>query len=51
VRKGVVPGPLVGTRRWSRLALERAPCGDMAAPVANNDNVSPFEAWKRQHAR
>ncbi|MGX9574094.1 hypothetical protein [Mesorhizobium sp. f-mel] len=51
VRKGVVPGSMTGTRRWSRVALERALCGDLTPPAADNDNTSPFEAWKRQHAR
>jgi hypothetical protein len=51
VRRGVVPGPMAGTRRWSRIAIERALAGDVAPPVASNDNVSPFEAWKRQNAR
>lgn len=50
VRRGVVPKPIVGTRRWSRVAIERALCGDHSVPAATNDNLSPFEAWKRQHA-
>ncbi|SDP47319.1 hypothetical protein SAMN05428967_2275 [Phyllobacterium sp. YR620] len=50
VRRGVVPKPIVGTRRWSRIAIERALCGDQAPPMASNDNLSPFEVWKRQNA-
>ncbi|QPC43511.1 hypothetical protein HW532_12875 [Kaustia mangrovi] len=45
VRRGVVPKPIPGTHRWSRIALERALSGDTAGP-ASNDNLSPFEQWK-----
>jgi len=51
VRKGIVPGPMAGTRRWSRVAIERAIAGDRSAPAADNDNLSPFEAWKLANAR
>lgn len=47
VRKGVLPGPIPGTRRWSRYAIERCLAGD--APSAN-DQPSPFEQWKHGHA-
>lgn len=51
VRKGIVPSPIPGTRRWSRVALERAIAGEQpAAAVADNDNLSPFEQWKRSNA-
>lgn len=51
VRKGIVPSPIPGTRRWSRVALERAISGDQpAVAVAVNDNLSPFEQWKRSNA-
>ncbi len=47
VRKGVLPGPIPGTRRWSRYTIERCLAGN--APSAN-DQPSPFEQWKRGHA-
>ena len=45
VRKGILPGPIPGTRRWSRVAIERGLAGRVVAPVAN-DQLSPFEQWK-----
>jgi len=49
VRKGILPGPIPGTRRWSRIAIERALAGD---PVASTADISPspFEQWKRRDA-
>jgi hypothetical protein len=47
VRKGIVPGPIVGTRRWSREALERALGVNRARDCAD---TSPFEKWRRCHA-
>jgi hypothetical protein len=45
VRKGILPGPIPGTRRWSRVAIERRLSGTVASPLAN-DQLSPFEQWK-----
>lgn len=50
VRKGIVPSAIPGTRRWSRVSLERRLADGPAGPVAVNDNLSPFEIWKRQNA-
>jgi hypothetical protein len=49
VRKGILPGPIPGTRRWSRIAIERALAGDI---VASTTDIwpSPFEQWKRRNA-
>lgn len=49
VRRGIVPGPITGTRRWSRCALETVLSGAIVGTSAN-DNISPFEDWKRKHA-
>jgi hypothetical protein len=50
VRKGILPGPIAGTRRWSRRAMERRLAGEIAAR-STTDEPSPFEQWKRNHAR
>lgn len=50
VRKGIVPSAIPGTRRWSRVAIERAIAGDRSSPEPANDNLSPFEKWKRENA-
>src|SRR5215210_1302273 len=49
VRKGILPGPIAGTRRWSRGAIERRLEGQAAAGSAT-EQVSPFEQWKRGYA-
>jgi len=51
VKRGTLPGPLPGTRRWSRAAIERAVNeGIIGAPVTASA-LSPFEEWKRANAR
>lgn len=42
VRKGTLPGPIPGTRRWSRVAIERALSGGTASA---DPSQSPFEQW------
>jgi len=49
VRKAILPGPIPGTRRWSRIAIERALAGDVVASTADI-RPSPFEQWKRRNA-
>ena len=49
VRAGIMPGPVAGTRRWDRKAIDAAL--DRASGLASNANLSPLEAWKaRKHA-
>ena len=57
VRRGIVPGPIKGTKRWSRAALERAIAGgDITTPPsrAAEDDDDPEAAMARwmeqQHA-
>jgi predicted DNA-binding transcriptional regulator AlpA len=48
VRKNILPKPIPGTRRWSRLSIEHA-LGQVA--VANvSGQPSPFEAWQHRSA-
>jgi len=47
VRKGIVPGPVKGTRRWSRAALERSLGGEVAA---NDDAEDAYRRWKESCA-
>ena len=49
VRKGILPGPIAGTRRWSHDALERHLAGQAVVPSAI-DQPSPFEQWTRHSA-
>jgi predicted DNA-binding transcriptional regulator AlpA len=49
VRKAILPRPIPGTRRWSRRAIERALAGEVGT-LFGNDELSPFERWKRDNA-
>jgi hypothetical protein len=49
VRKGILPGPIPGPRRWSRDAIQVRLAGEFVASLAN-DQLSPFEQWKRGNA-
>ena len=48
VRKGIVPTALPGTRRWSRVALERAVAG---GPTPIDVEVDPYLEWEAEHSR
>lgn len=48
VRKGIVPGPLAGTRRWSRDAIRDAINGKAVEVDVEED---PYLKWKAEHAR
>ena len=49
VRKEILPRPIVGTRRWSRAAIERALTSGLTAASVATDH-SPFQQWKRANA-
>jgi len=49
VRKEILPGPIPGTRRWSRIAIEHALAGDIVTSTGDV-HLSPFEQWKRRNA-
>lgn len=44
VARGMIPGPIPGTKRWDRKAI------DLALDSASGlESQSPFEQWKRNH--
>lgn len=47
VRRGILPGPVAGTRRWSSAALERALSGGAAD---DGDPEAVFARWEKSHA-
>lgn len=47
VKKGIVPGPIPGTRRWDRKAIDRAL--DRRSGLVEDSGPS-FEEWAAQHA-
>jgi hypothetical protein len=49
VRREILPGPIPGTRRWSRIAIEHALAGDIVTSTGDI-HLSPFEQWKRRNA-
>ena len=48
-RQGIVPGPIPGTKRWDRKALDAAldAHSGLTPPESNDDD--PFEVWKKQY--
>lgn len=46
VRKGIVPPPIAGTRRWDRNAIDAA--FDRASGIEPAEPVDAFEAWERE---
>jgi hypothetical protein len=49
VRKEILPGPIPGTRRWSRVAIEHVLAGGIVTSTVDV-RPSPFEQWKRRNA-
>ena len=47
VRRGIVPGPIPGTQRWDRKAIDLAL--DRASGIATMKE-SAFDDWKARHA-
>lgn len=47
VRRGIVPGPIPGTRRWDRKAIDAAL--DRRSGLTN-DPATSFEEWARANA-
>lgn len=46
VRKGILPPPIAGTRRWDRKAIDAAL--DKSSGLAEQSDEDPFEKWKRE---
>ncbi len=44
VRRRIIPGPIPGTHRWDRLAIDRAL--DAASGIKPDAEENPFLAWK-----
>lgn len=47
VRRGILPGPVAGTRRWSVAALQRALSG---AAKEDDDPEAVFARWEQSRA-
>lgn len=48
-RQGIVPGPIPGTKRWDRKALDAALDKASGMKHADADLPDPFEAWKHEN--
>jgi hypothetical protein len=44
IRQGLIPGPLAGTHRWDRLAIDTAL--DRASGLNSATNMSPLDQWR-----
>jgi hypothetical protein len=49
VRRGIIPGPIRGTKRWDRKAIDAAL--DRASGLEAASALSPLDAWRMQRAR
>ena len=49
VKRGIVPGPIPGTQRWDRKAIDVAL--DRASGLESPLEEDVFERWKAAHAR
>lgn len=47
--KGIVPGPIPGTARWDRRALDAA-LDRASGLVTKSDELSPFQRWVAENA-
>lgn len=47
-KRGLLPGPIEGTRRWDRVALDKAL--DKLSGIASESGSSPYDEWKRANA-
>ena len=45
VRKGIVPGPMEGTKRWDKKAIDAAL--DKRSGLSPTMPADPYEEWKR----
>jgi len=50
VRQSLLPGPIPGTRRWDRRAIDRA-LDRLNGSTAAENNGSPLEQWKKRRGR
>lgn len=48
VRRGILPPPIMGTRRWSRVQLERALTEQSWVPPEVEEEEDPFRKWERE---
>lgn len=47
VKSGRLPGPITGTTRWDRRAIDVAL--DDAMTMAANENIDPYDTWKARY--
>ena len=48
VRRGIVPGPIPGTHRWDRRAIDRAL--DARSGLTPDAGETPLQTWLRENA-
>lgn len=47
--KGIVPGPIPGTARWDRKALDAA-LDRASGLMTKSEELSPYQRWKAENA-
>ena len=52
VRRGIMPGPIPGTRKWDRKAIDTALDRLSGLQITIERQISPYDTWKAsQNAR
>jgi hypothetical protein len=49
-RKGIIPGPIPGTTRWDRKALDAALDRASGLVTGSAAELSPYQRWKAENA-
>lgn len=47
IRRGIVPGPIPGTTRWDRKAIDAA-LDRASGLIAPSEQISPYKRWKAE---
>jgi hypothetical protein len=50
VRRGILPGPIAGTRRWDRKAIDAALDKMSGLSATASGEEDPFVVWEREYA-
>lgn len=49
IRRGIVPGPIPGTHKWDRKAIDRA-LDKLSGIVPQSDTAAAYDEWKAKRA-
>lgn len=50
IRRGIMPGPIPGTYKWDRKAIDAALDRASGIASASGDEMTPYQRWKAERA-